>query len=97
MSVNGKVYSQLGKLGKGGSADVFRVMAENCRIFALKRVKLDDADEMAVRGYKGEIDLLSKLRDVERVVTLIDHEVDETKQVLSVVRIRTPHLQVCQR
>lgn len=83
--VNGKQYSQMGKLGKGGSSDVYRVMAENARMFALKRVKLEDADECAVRGYKGEIDLLRKLEDVERVVRLYDWEVDESRQILSVL------------
>lgn len=83
--VNGKLYSQMGKVGKGGSSDVYRVMAENGKMFALKRVKLEDADESAVRGYKGEIELLKKLETVERVVRLFDYEVDEQKHCLSVV------------
>jgi serine/threonine-protein kinase TTK/MPS1 len=64
---------------------VYRVMAENFKLLALKRVKLEDADEAAVRGYKGEIDLLQKLKNVDRVVRLYDWEVDEQRQVLSVV------------
>jgi serine/threonine-protein kinase TTK/MPS1 len=60
-------------------------MAENFKLLALKRVKLEDADEAAVRGYKGEIDLLQKLKNVDRVVRLYDWEVDEQRQVLSVV------------
>lgn len=85
ITVNGKVYSQMGKIGKGGSSDVYRVMAENMKMFALKRVKLEDADESAVRGYKGEIDLLRKLEGVERVVRLFDWELDDERQILSVV------------
>lgn len=65
---------------------MYRVMAENFKLLALKRVKLEDADEAAVRGYKGEIDLLQKLKNVERVVRLYDWEVDEQRQILSVVR-----------
>ncbi|KAK8203819.1 kinase-like domain-containing protein [Phyllosticta capitalensis] len=83
--VNGKPYQEIGRIGKGGSSDVYRVMAENGKLFALKRVKLEDADENAVRGYKGEIDLLRKLEGVERVVRLFDWEVDEEKQILSVL------------
>ena len=60
-------------------------MAENYRLLALKRVKLEDADEATVRAYKGEIDLLNKLKKVERVVSLYDWEVDEQRQLLSVV------------
>lgn len=85
LSVNGKHYSQMDRIGRGGSSAVYRVMAENFKLLALKRVKLEDADEAAVRGYKGEIDLLQKLKNVERVVRLYDWEVDEQRQVLSVV------------
>jgi serine/threonine-protein kinase TTK/MPS1 len=85
LTVNGKHYSQMDRIGRGGSSAVYRVMAENFRSFALKRVKLEDADEAAVRGYKGEIDLLRKLNDVDRVVRLYDWEVDENRQILSVV------------
>ncbi|KAF2118516.1 kinase-like domain-containing protein [Lophiotrema nucula] len=85
LAVNGKHYSQMDRIGRGGSSAVYRVMAENFRLFALKRVNLEDADEGAVRGYKGEIDLLRKLEDVERVVRLYDWEVDEGRQKLSVL------------
>lgn len=85
ISVNGKHYSQMDRIGRGGSSAVYRVMAENFKLLALKRVKLEDADEAAVRGYKGEIDLLQKLKNVDRVVRLYDWEVDEQRQVLSVV------------
>lgn len=87
LSVNGKHYSQMDRIGRGGSSAVYRVMAENFKQLALKRVKLEDQDESAVRGYKGEIDLLRKLSNVERVVQLYDWEVDETRQILSVVSI----------
>ncbi|KAK3670580.1 hypothetical protein LTR78_009548 [Recurvomyces mirabilis] len=83
--VNGKIFTQMGKIGKGGSSDVFCVMAENYKTFALKRVKLDDCDESAVRGYKGEIDLLKSLSEVERVVRLFDWELNDEKQELLVL------------
>lgn len=90
MTVNGKAYTQLDKLGKGGSAQVYRVMAENGKLLALKRVKLDGADEAAILGYKGEIELLQKLQNESRVINLYDYQVDEEKQCLSVVS--TAHL-----
>nr|POF12970.1 serine/threonine-protein kinase mph1 [Quercus suber] len=83
--VNGKIFTQMGRLGKGGSSDVYQVMAENYKTFALKRVKLDDCDESAVRGYKGEIDLLNQLKDVERVVRLFDWELNDAKHELLVL------------
>ncbi|QIW97974.1 hypothetical protein AMS68_003492 [Peltaster fructicola] len=83
--INGKIYTQMGKIGKGGSSDVYCVMAENYKTFAMKKVKLEDCDENAVRGYKGEIDLLNKLTEVERVVRLYDWELNDDKQELMVL------------
>jgi serine/threonine-protein kinase TTK/MPS1 len=80
--VNGKVFTKISQLGQGGSSLVYCVMAENYKTFALKRVKLENCDETAVRGYKGEIDLLKKLTEVERVVRLFDWELNDDKQEL---------------
>jgi serine/threonine-protein kinase TTK/MPS1 len=44
------------------------VMSENFKVWALKKVSLADADEQAVRGFKGEIELLRRLAKVDRVV-----------------------------
>ncbi|KAF2718799.1 kinase-like protein [Polychaeton citri CBS 116435] len=85
MVLNGKIFTQMGKIGKGGSSDVYMVMAENYKAFALKRVKMDDCDEITIRGYKGEIDLLKKLTDVDRVVRLFDWELNEEKHELLVL------------
>jgi serine/threonine-protein kinase TTK/MPS1 len=58
-------------------------MADNFKIFALKRVNLDDADISAIAGYKGEIDLLRKLENEERVIRLFDYEINEEKCILN--------------
>jgi serine/threonine-protein kinase TTK/MPS1 len=55
-------------------------------MFALKRVSVENADEATVMGYKGEIDLLTKLRSVDRVINLYDYEMNDEKHVLSLVR-----------
>lgn len=85
LRVNGKCYTRLDCLGRGGSAKVYRVTAENGNMFALKRVSLENADETTVRGYKGEIDLLRRLSGVDRVIKLFDHEMNSEKQVLTLV------------
>ena len=85
MSVNGKMFTRMDCIGRGGSSKVYRVMAENYKIFALKRVTLEDQDELAIRGYKGEIDLLRQLENVDRVVRLFDFEINEEKHTLSVL------------
>ncbi|ETI26258.1 hypothetical protein G647_03035 [Cladophialophora carrionii CBS 160.54] len=83
--LNGKTYRRLDCIGRGGSSRVFRIMAENYKIFALKRVNLEEADMAAIAGYKGEIDLLKKLENVDRVIRLYDYEVNEEKGVLNVM------------
>ncbi|KAL6720663.1 hypothetical protein ACLMJK_002588 [Lecanora helva] len=85
ISVNGKLFTRMDCIGRGGSSKVYRVMAENYKVFALKRVTLEDQDELAVRGYKGEIDLLKKLENVDRVVRLFDWELNTERQTLSVL------------
>ncbi|KAL9111964.1 MAG: hypothetical protein Q9227_003584 [Pyrenula ochraceoflavens] len=83
--VNGKGFTRLDRIARGGSSQVYRVMAENFKIFALKRVSLEAADPLSIAGFKGEIDLLNRLSNVERVVRLIDYEVNDAKQMLSVL------------
>lgn len=85
VSVNQKLFTRMDCIGRGGSSKVYRVMAENYKVFALKRVTLEDQDELAIRGFKGEIDLLKKLENVDRVVRLFDWEINEAKQTLSVL------------
>ncbi|EEH10730.1 dual specificity protein kinase [Histoplasma capsulatum G186AR] len=85
VTINRKPFTRLDCIGRGGSSRVYRVMAENCKIFALKRVNLEDVDPIALAGYKGEIDLLKKLENVDRVVRLFDYEVNEEKHALSVL------------
>lgn len=85
ISVNQKIFTRMDCIGRGGSSKVYRVMAENYKVFALKRVMLEDQDELAIRGFKGEIDLLQKLENVDRVVRLFDWELNEAKQTLSVL------------
>lgn len=87
LRVNGKCYTRLECLGRGGSAKVYRVTAENGKMFALKRVSLENADESIIKGYRGEIDLLGKLKGVDRVIDLYDHELNSEKQVLTLVGV----------
>lgn len=84
--VNGKPYRRLDAIGKGGSCKVYKVMAENFKMLALKKVTFTAQDgESAIRGYKGEIDLLRKLAGVDRVIRLYDWEMNDQKQCLTLV------------
>ncbi|KAK4127173.1 kinase-like protein [Parathielavia appendiculata] len=85
LRVNGKTYTRLDSLGRGGSGKVYRVSAENGKLLALKRVSLENLDERVIKGYQGEIDLLQRLAGVGRVIQLIDHEFNAEKKMLSLV------------
>jgi len=92
LKVNGRSYQRVDCIGRGGSAKVYRVTAENGKMFALKRVNIENADETMLKGYKGEINLLQKLTNVERVIQLYDFELNEEKHVLSVVSTPSPSI-----
>lgn len=85
MTINHKAFTRMDCIGRGGTSRVYRVMAENYKIFALKRVNLEDADRVTLAGYKGEIDLLKRLENVDRVVRLFDWEINMEKHTLSVL------------
>ncbi|KAI9667009.1 MAG: Dual-specificity kinase, spindle pole body (SPB) duplication and spindle checkpoint function [Trizodia sp. TS-e1964] len=85
VTINGKSFTKMECIGRGGSSRVYRVIAENFKSFALKKVSLEDVDDIAIRGYKGEIDLLQKLECEERVVRLFDWELNNEKHSLSVL------------
>jgi serine/threonine-protein kinase TTK/MPS1 len=48
LRVNGKMYTRIDSLGRGGSGKVYRVSAENGKLLALKRVSLDNLDERVI-------------------------------------------------
>jgi len=85
--INGRQYRRLDAIGKGGSSKVYKVMAENFRVFAMKKVTFNNEEDgqAAILGYKGEIELLQKLEKVDRVIRLFDYEVNDAKGYLIMV------------
>lgn len=77
LTINGVNYEKLQLIGRGGSSKVYKVLAPNNRHYAIKKVTFDQFDESSVKGFKGEIDLLKKLKNSDRVVKLIDYEVGD--------------------
>ncbi|XP_077977453.1 uncharacterized protein LOC144433013 [Glandiceps talaboti] len=77
--VNGRSYNILRVIGRGGSSKVYQVFDESKKkLYAIKQVNLECADEMTVQGYINEINLLQKLMKSERIIHLYDCQVTDT-------------------
>ena len=75
MRVRGVTYQKLDLVGKGGSSKVFKVVAPNRKILALKRVEVCSEEE--VKGFKQEITLLEQLKGKRNIIQMVDWEVGE--------------------
>ncbi|KAF5024418.1 hypothetical protein F66182_3504 [Fusarium sp. NRRL 66182] len=85
MRVNGRAYTKVDCIGRGGSGKVYRVATADGTVLALKRVSLEEVDELAEKGLRREIELLQRLRGVGRVIQLIDYEMNREKQSVFVL------------
>ncbi|KAI7816605.1 kinase-like domain-containing protein [Gamsiella multidivaricata] len=85
LQINKRPYTRLAQVGKGGSSKVYKVLASNSRIFALKKVSFEKADQATISGYVNEIRLLQRLTGNSRIVRLWDAEIDNTKGSLSLL------------
>lgn len=86
ISVNGKLYTKLKMIGRGGSCKVYMVLDCKHNLRALKCVDLEGADEVTVAGYRNEIALLQRLQHSPRwVIKLYDFEYNRDTNQLHVV------------
>ncbi|OIT28864.1 PREDICTED: serine/threonine-protein kinase mph1 isoform X1 [Nicotiana attenuata] len=77
--VNGKHYQRLGKIGSGGSSEVHKVIASDCSIYALKKIKLKGRDYATSYGFCQEIEYLKRLKGKNNIIQLIDYEVTDKR------------------
>jgi len=85
MVVNHKSYYVMGRIGKGGSSEVFSVLeAKGNRMRAVKKVDLSDITNAERENFLKEVKLLEKFQH-KRVIKLIDYEERSDTQELYVV------------
>ena len=75
--VNGVAYVKLELLGRGGSSKVFKVLAPNGKLFAVKKVGLRGLDQNTLSGYINEIALLKRLESCSHIIKLYDSEINK--------------------
>lgn len=76
--INLHQYEKLELIGRGGTSKVYKVRSlSNKKAYAIKKVTFDQFDDACVRCFKGEIELLSQLKDEPRVVRLVDHAISD--------------------
>ncbi|KAF6176809.1 hypothetical protein GIB67_037358 [Kingdonia uniflora] len=78
--------SKLGKIGSGGSSEVFKVITADCTIFALKKIKLKGRDFSTAFGFCQEIEYLNKLKGKNNIIQLIDYEVTDKTLLAEVTK-----------
>ena len=84
--VNGAPFVKLGApIGKGGSCKVYRALARDNSVVAIKKVKLAGMDKKAVESYANEIRLLKSLRGCSTIIQMYDSEVDLQRKAIFVV------------
>uniref|UniRef100_A0ACD5XAZ6 Uncharacterized protein n=1 Tax=Avena sativa TaxID=4498 RepID=A0ACD5XAZ6_AVESA len=79
IKVNGKLYQKLGKIGSGGSSEVYKVISKECAIYALKKIKLRGRDYPTAYGFCQEIQYVNNLKGKSNIIQLIDYEVTDKK------------------
>lgn len=83
--VNGRPYLIVQKVGQGGSSKVYKVLAPDMAIYALKEVYVSSVPEYVVQSFENEIALLKKLQSEDRIIKLIDSEIDRQNGTISIV------------
>lgn len=88
VTVNGKSFIKLKKIGTGGSCVVYRVLDEANEIFALKCVNLANIPSYQYNDFVNEVKLLEQLRGSPGIINMIDYELRADTKELFIVSVK---------
>ncbi|ORX40395.1 kinase-like protein [Piromyces finnis] len=76
----------LEQIGRGGTSKVYKVLSQEGKILALKKIDINGSDKAAINGYVNEINLLNHLKNNSRIIQLVDAEINrETNSIYMVM------------
>ncbi|KAJ1431961.1 kinase-like domain-containing protein, partial [Ochromonadaceae sp. CCMP2298] len=88
VQLNGRHYTRLNVLGKGGSSCVWRIIGNECgRVYAYKRVDVRDGDDVdaVFDSYANEINLLRRLNGSDGSGGSVDFEVCREQRYIAML------------
>nr|CDS25252.1 dual specificity protein kinase Ttk [Hymenolepis microstoma] len=80
--VGGEKFLLLRKIGRGGFSSVYCVMNHDRQMRAIKRIELSQDSKEVLPLFQNEIDLLTSLRDTNRVINLFKYEITRSELVM---------------
>jgi len=76
----------LEQIGRGGTSKVYKVLSQDGKILALKKIDINGSDKASIKGYVNEINLLNHLKNNSRIIQLVDSEINrEAKSIYMVM------------
>ena len=85
VSVSGRNYMRLEQIGRGGSSKVYKVLGNDMKIYALKRIRPQRMNRKTLSIFQNEINLMVALKGKPNIIQLIDAEINMEKKCIYMV------------
>ncbi|KAH0785433.1 Pkinase-domain-containing protein [Histomonas meleagridis] len=82
--VNNIRYNRLEMIGSGSESKIYKVFDSNGNFYALKVVNYEDNPSI-LENYQNEIELLQDLQDDDRIINIIDSEINTEDNLILIV------------
>ena len=82
VSVSGRNYMRLEQIGRGGSSKVYKVLGNDMKIYALKRIRPQRMNRKTLSIFQNEINLMVALKGKPNIIQLIDAEINMEKKCI---------------